>query len=244
MNRPAVSIAPVFRAVLVALLALAPTQALAGDAATLEFTGFSKDGRYIAFAEYGVWDGSGFPWAKITFVDVVENDWVGQPLTESIEDIEGEIIPSALRRARWACRDRYERLGIRAGNLGTKLVMTAQQDLATDDEGPVQSARSFEVDGRSYTLILDQIPTGEESWMGPPRKLKLTLSDEAGSTRKVLQEDRSLPKNRAGAFAYSIEEAYLYDGRYLAVFLSIGLPGFEGPDTRYMAITGTLDIPR
>ncbi|MBW2256923.1 MAG: DUF2259 domain-containing protein [Deltaproteobacteria bacterium] len=237
------SITPLLLAIFLALLPLAaPAEALGGDSATLEFTGFSKDGRYIAFAEHGIGDGSGLPWAKITFVDVVENDWVGAPHQEHVEEMDTDNPRSPLRAARWACRDRYERLAIRAGNQGTKLEMTEQRDLATDSESPVQSTRSFEVDGHRYTLILDQIPLEGGGWHLPPRKLKLTLADEGRATQKVLQEDRKLPESRSGAYGYRIHEAYLYDDRFLAVFLSVGLPGFEGPDTRYMAITGTLEM--
>jgi len=220
---------------LVALPLTMPVPALAGDAATLEFTGFSQDGRYIAFAEHGVWDGSGFPWARITFVDVEKNDWVGTPHLESVEEGPGD----PLRAARWACRDRYERLGIRAGNQGSSLALTEDEHFETPTGGTV-SSQSFEVKGHHYALILEQIPVEGGDWDMRPHKLKLTLSDVDRGTRKILQEDRKLPESRSGAFAYAIDSAWLYDDHYLAVFLSIGLPGFEGPDTRYMAITGTL----
>jgi len=33
------------------------------------------------------------------------------------------------------------------------------------------------------------------------------------------------------------------DGKYLAVFVSVIPPGFEGPDVRYMVVTRTLNWP-
>ncbi|TIL61031.1 MAG: hypothetical protein E5Y89_28055, partial [Mesorhizobium sp.] len=36
----------------------------AGDVAELEILGFSKDGGVFAFEEYGVQDGSGYPYAS------------------------------------------------------------------------------------------------------------------------------------------------------------------------------------
>jgi hypothetical protein len=41
-----------------------PLVAQAGDAAKLDILGFSKDGGVFAFEEYGVQDGSGFPYAN------------------------------------------------------------------------------------------------------------------------------------------------------------------------------------
>ncbi len=48
----------------------------AGDAATFLSVGCSEDFRYYAFAQYGVQDGSGFPYAELYIVDVPENNFV------------------------------------------------------------------------------------------------------------------------------------------------------------------------
>ena len=50
-------------------LCLASTLARA-DA--LEVLGWSPDGRYVALIEHGIYDGSGFPWASLTVLDVVK----------------------------------------------------------------------------------------------------------------------------------------------------------------------------
>ena len=55
-----------------ALQSLAPwpaASARAGDVAELEILGFSDDGGVFAFEEYGVQDGSGFPYANRYYID-------------------------------------------------------------------------------------------------------------------------------------------------------------------------------
>ena len=54
-----------------ALLLAAP--AVAGDRALADFIGFSEDGRYFAFEEYGVQDGSGFPYSTIYVIDLTDD---------------------------------------------------------------------------------------------------------------------------------------------------------------------------
>ncbi|MER3444496.1 MAG: hypothetical protein C4333_10405, partial [Meiothermus sp.] len=66
----------VLRAGLVlAVLALAAgaPRAVAGDAAGLEFLGFSRDASHLAFEQYGIRDGSGFPYSEVFLVDVARN---------------------------------------------------------------------------------------------------------------------------------------------------------------------------
>ena len=66
-------------AALLATLPVAP--GFAGDAAQLEILGFSKDGGVFAFEEYGVQDGSGFPYANRYYIDTTTDTFVkGTPV--------------------------------------------------------------------------------------------------------------------------------------------------------------------
>lgn len=67
-------------------LALAATPSMAGDYAERALLGFSPDGHYCAFEEYGVQDGSGFPYSNIFLIDTATDDWVaGTPIRVLIE---------------------------------------------------------------------------------------------------------------------------------------------------------------
>eukprot|EP01036_Dinobryon_divergens_P042760 gene42760-56842_t len=58
-----------------ALLTLAVVPALAGDRALIDFIGYSEDGQYFAFEEYGIGDGSGAPYSHIFIVDLAADAW-------------------------------------------------------------------------------------------------------------------------------------------------------------------------
>ncbi len=47
----------------------------AGDFAKREIHGFSIDGQLFAFEEYGVQDGSGFPYSTIYVIDTSTDQW-------------------------------------------------------------------------------------------------------------------------------------------------------------------------
>lgn len=72
----------------VCLLAqLAAMPASAGDVAELQILGFSKDGGVFAFEEYGVQDGSGFPYANRYYIDTTDDSFLkGTPIRVRLDD--------------------------------------------------------------------------------------------------------------------------------------------------------------
>src|SRR3569623_1757111 len=65
---------------LFALILLTVAPALAGDRALLNVLGYSEDGTYIAFEEFGVLDGSGGYYSHSFVVDLEKDSWVkGSP---------------------------------------------------------------------------------------------------------------------------------------------------------------------
>jgi predicted secreted protein len=71
----------------------------------------------------------------------------------------------------------------------------------------------------------------------PIYRLDLSLKDNKANTKVTLQKDSSLPASRSCPIEYSIQYVYLYES-YIAVFVNTYHIGFEGPDMRYMAVTG------
>ncbi|MHB1110638.1 MAG: DUF2259 domain-containing protein, partial [Devosia sp.] len=72
--------------------ALLATPAVAGDRALIDFIGYSPDGRYFSFEEFGVQDGSGFPYSNIYVVDLPADKWVsGSPFRAQLEDEEATL---------------------------------------------------------------------------------------------------------------------------------------------------------
>jgi predicted secreted protein len=73
---------------LIGLAALAlGGQAIAGDTASLNVLGYSSDGKVFAFEEYGISDGSGFPYSNIFFIDIEKDAFLpGTPIRTRVDD--------------------------------------------------------------------------------------------------------------------------------------------------------------
>lgn len=219
----------------------------AGDIAEFRPLGFSESGRYCAFAQVGIQDGSGFPYADLAVVDVAKNAMVASQHVE-IPDESGGKAEDALRKAI---------AQIKLSRYGIKKEAEPGQDLLwrdTADAGPAEPLRfSFEEPGHGgstegvpyYEVILAETkapapkdePFCEEQ--GGPRLLKLSLvgREETDKSVQVLQEDNRLPKSRACPFGYRVRRLTAYGGG-VVVAVSYQRPGFEGPDTRYLVVTG------
>lgn len=230
------------------LLAFAPA-VFAGDYANLNFIGFSKDGKYLAFEEYGTQDGSGYPYANIYFVDVAKNAYVGKPFKAYIEK---EMATEAAARAKvkTAAAAKMRELKIVQGNTGTHTVskLMNEYDVDNKDKPEGGKVRFAEIIGSmyqrgDYTLSLNQTKTMTKDCEGygdDMFKIELTLKNNEENTVKALQKDATLPPSRGCTINYRIQEVYVYEGQ-IAVFLNMFYIGFEGPDMRFMVVTGKLE---
>jgi predicted secreted protein len=214
-------------------LALFAVVARAGDAANLEFLGFSKDGRYLAFEQYGIQDGSGFAYASVSVVDTTKNLLVKQA-SSLIEREEAKVSQA---RAGLNTSSLLRTYGIVAGNQGRFVGIAPQAP-------NIQGQRSqFIYGGRTHELELlsEFVDVDEKVCVDKIQarlELRLTVSNVAGKPR-TLQKDGVLPASRACARSYEMKSAHIL-GNTLVVFVVVHLPGFEGSDLRWMAITAKL----
>ncbi|MBU1105727.1 MAG: DUF2259 domain-containing protein [Candidatus Riflebacteria bacterium] len=221
----------------------------AGDFAEFRSIGFSESGQYYSFAQIGIHDGSGFPYAELWVIDVLKNEQVATSSIELNDENDEAVgtVEQALKKAIEAAK--LERFSIKSNeNPGSDLLI----HLPTDHSTFTDNVFSLEpgIDGGAsgiaakYKVILDttetkpalkDIPTD----FGPAKMLKLSIAgiEEASGTVQILQEDKRLPKSRAYPLEYSVRQVTTFkDG--LVVIISYTTPGFEGPDVRYMAISG------
>jgi predicted secreted protein len=85
-----------------ALLFQAPARA--GDFAERYILGFSPGGRSFAFEQYGIQDGTGFPYADIFLIDTQTGQWVaGSPFRVLLKDERAQL--------KWARRDAVTKAG-------------------------------------------------------------------------------------------------------------------------------------
>jgi predicted secreted protein len=233
-------------------------QTFAGDYANLRFIGFSGDGKYLAFEEWGEGDPGG--WYSTTyFIDVDNNSFAIAPL--ALTDDENTKSLSALRRkSETLAAKNLRKLKIMPGNQGRMIAAHLLTDWTYDDsfintgEGDKvkfngylnpNSPNQYEF----YELTLKTFPDEKAECNNRTgrgvNKFDLTLnytgSSKEYSYSQILQKDSILPARRNCPYGYRIESVYFYDDDKIAVFLNVFSHGFEGPDMRYMVVTASMD---
>ena len=238
------------RSLAFAIVMLVVTSVYAGDLSTLNFIGFSNDGRYLAFEEYGLQDGSGYPFATIHIIDTTKNAYAAARIDVMVED---EMGAESTARSRVAVKasKKLKQFRIVRGNTGRLVLSHPLTDLTFEGEAGKKAdtlvkfseeVTPYHREG-DYELLLTPIKVtpkdctdyGYDIFM-----LELKLTNNAGEgTSKFLQKDVSLPASRGCVMSYRIQDVYIYKGT-IAVFISFDTPGFEGPDTRFMVTAGKL----
>lgn len=225
-------------------LALAPTAGKAGDYAERNALGFSPDGSHFAFEEYGVEDGSGFPYANIFVIDTATDSWVaGTPIRVRLDD-EGASLGAAraeaLAQARPLLVDRQ---------ITVVPFVAASNPLTETSANP--AAVSFQPRRRgrpntSYHLALAEYelpePDCPDIGFGPFKGFRLTMT-APDTSQRVLVEDRSIPRSRHCPIGYSISEVLTFTGNgppVAVVMINVFSIGFEGPDRRFIAVATQL----
>jgi predicted secreted protein len=217
--------------------------ALAGDYADRAILGFSEDGAYFAFDEYGVQDGSGFPYANVYVIDVAKDSWVeGTPIRVTIED-DGAMLTTARSDAMKKARPILDRLNIIAR--GSHVVDNPATELSADPYAVrFRTNQWFNMVERPWSLKLTRIPMPDSKGcenFDDVAGFRLDLTDPDGGTH-VLNEDKSLPASRTCARDYRISDVVVLPSDSggegsMAVILSLIRQGFEGPDRRFLAVT-------
>lgn len=224
------------------LTAAAIMPASAGDFAERRLIGFSADGGRFAFEEFGIQDGSGFPYANIFVIDTTKDSWVpGTPVRVRLDDEEQGIAPA--RRAA------AEQAAPHLADIDQPGTLLASNPITESGRDPYKIAfkrhPALQLDGPDLTLELETIPLEAPGNDDPDYKthgFRLVLKTEDGEM--VLHEDKALPTSRGTALDYRINDVVMLQpfGRpaTLVVLVQVLTRGFEGPDGRYLAVTAQL----
>lgn len=224
-------------------VALLAGPALAGDRALLEVIGYSEDGRYFAFEQFGVQDGAGFAYSHIFVVDLVSDSWVDGTPVRIQADSEDTTLATIRDSARQQAADELETLEI----------ATPAETLALLGDGvPGADGQSLRfglpgyglADARGdYQLELETFATTgplpcQEWFSTEPLGFGLALVD-AGQTTP-LHADDSLPESRGCPQAYRIYGVVVpFNAQDLTAgvaLIAVYPGGFEGPDRRFVAV--------
>jgi predicted secreted protein len=229
-------------AISLALLLGGAGTALAGDRALLDLIGFSADGRHFAFEEYGVQDGSGFPYANIYVLDLRADAWVrGTPVRVRLDD-EAAALATARAAAATQAAGVLDALGI---DTPADLVAINGDGELTDGATLAFGRPGFTpntVEG-VYRLRLDTFPAAAPTpcadYSGTePLGLALTLTGP-DSAREIFR-DTTLPASRGCPVAYRLygvvaPQHATPPAAHVAIIATYPF-GFEGPDRRFIAI--------
>lgn len=234
-----------FAPLIVSLCFLATANA--GDLAELRVIGFSPKGEYFAFEQYGIHDGSGFPYSEIFIIDTASDSWVkGTPIRVEMEDESASQSTARELSAR------------QVASLLTQFdVSQPGHSAEKDDKGTgrftvkIGEANSVNAqEAHSYLLDLNQWEIKEtrcQQYGVTPKLFRLFITSEGESqSTRILHEDSTLPRSRGCPVGYEIHEVLSSSAegekpKAIAVILSVSLPGHEGPNRRFLAITSRLD---
>lgn len=228
-------------------LALFAAPVLAADLAALQTIGFSADGGIFAFEEYGVQDGSGFPYSNIYVIDTKNDRFVaGTPIRQRIED-ESASLGSVRAQSFKAASSLIAQYRL-TDNPG---LLAAYNPVTETGDGRTLTYRAYAVlppVGGPYTLALDTIPlpaAGSCKDLAPDTKgFRLSFRQEDGrpSTRLLHQDDR-LPESRGCTTDYRIGAVAVHHplgGPAVHVaMVQVIRYGFEGSDGRWIAVPAT-----
>lgn len=238
----------ILRKAAVALLAslLATAGASAGDFSTFQTLGFSPDGKVYAFEEFGVQDGSGFPYSTVYFIDTEKDAYLpGTPIRSRIDDEEAD-----LAKARAESRDKAKSLIEQykvLSNPGLLAAFNPMGEAGVDRKRIEYFQHAIEpMVGGSYALALEDIAldmTDKCRDLAPDgvKGFRLTLAKRDGAAADtVVHEDTRVPESRNCPHSYQISGAITFnplgaDPVHVALVLVRSF-GFEGSDGRWIAV--------
>ena len=106
----------------------------AGDAASFDDIGFSEDGKYYLFGQYGKTDKTYEPWAEIYTVDVAANDFVKGEVFKSRDsslDISGK---NAYENLKAKCNWKISKYNAKPAGVGTLLYLRESETKSPTEE--------------------------------------------------------------------------------------------------------------
>jgi predicted secreted protein len=228
------------------LFALCAGPALAGDRAVAGFIGYSGDGRYFAFEEFGVQDGSGFAYSRIYIVDLPADEWVaGSPYEATADDANWDR-PLHEVRAEAMAKAAPKLEALQIVEPAEVLVMLGDGVRGEDGKAMAFANPSWGPPGSTedaeFRLSLETFPADSPqdclAYIGE-KGLGYALTYEANGTTVELHRDNGMLPNSRGCPVdyrlYAVLERFQSGGDRVAI-ISVYPFGFEGPDRRFLAV--------
>lgn len=217
----------------------------AADNAERAIIGFSPDGRYFAFEQYGVQDGSGFPYSEIFLVDLDTNDWVKDSPVREILQSETALVRAARAKAAKSAGALLKKF--RTAEPG-ELLASQPPTEASDDRHRLSFdayyASRSQQPGDAYALRLELVPfaapDGCYAEDGKQMGFRLAIAGKGSEAATEIYRDRSIPASRHCPRDYDIADVIAYRspsaGERHVALIGVYTPGFEGLNRRFLAV--------
>ncbi|MBD3278836.1 MAG: DUF2259 domain-containing protein [Candidatus Aegiribacteria sp.] len=221
----------------------------------VNFLGFTEDGGFAAVEQYWIADGSGFPGAEITVMNVEDNTVLKNFRIQWTEEMMYSDEPTALPEdgvnpalvlAREQSAYLLDSLGISRRSRCVHCVSHPLTDTGVD---PLRVSFATWVAspmymGPEYTVEIDNhvtpLPNPPEwlSMFDTPVLLEVSVHDDQGS-RILHYSEEAFMEGFEYVSNYRIRDVYVQDGR-MVLILNTTEPGFEGPDGLFRMVTGNI----
>ncbi len=223
-------------------LMLVAGPAIAGDSAHFNALGYSQDGRYFAFEQFGIQDGSGFPYADIFLIDLETDTFAGGSPFRVRIDTEMTLVGEARAQVLEEAGASLAELDISRPAL--PLVLRGDGELAGEGLSIVYGIPSYGLDQKrgEYALSLDifKAPSGQDCEFFEGGPMGFALYRETGEGREQLHRDKRVPASRNCVITYKFYGVFnpfeSWDNNDTVAVLSVWSHGFEGPDRRFIAL--------
>jgi predicted secreted protein len=224
------------------VLLMAAGNASAGDTSSLNVLGYSPDGKVFGFEEYGIADGSGFPYANVFLIDIAADKFLpGTPIRVQVE--EDAPLSQVRKTARAKAAPLLEKYRLE-DNPGVIVAYNPPSELDSDPYRlRFKSFVSAPPHGYTNALALKvkdfPVPASCSGFADSYKGFTLTLTEHEGRPgATVVHDDKGVPASRLCPLDYSIGavvSSEIREGTMIAMIL-VHSYGFEGPDRRWIAV--------
>lgn len=222
------------RGILAIILCVTALWAFAGDAAVFQNLGFSPDGKYFMFAQYGVSEGSSLPYAELFTVNVAANRFVFGGVKKSIAKIAvepGTDGRGALFNLLSEALPAKKKHGIDHAFTGRLLYIL----LDGAEPKPELEFRDFQT-ARKYKVTLIQSSTGSGTDVKSSFHLLVTIEESSGQTASYTVGLAGYWREKVKR--YRVKQILLApDGRSLVFAMEKEEVDSSGSNIRYMVET-------
>ncbi|MEM8838764.1 MAG: DUF2259 domain-containing protein [Pseudomonadota bacterium] len=231
---------------------LAVLPARSGYVSELNIIGFTENGSVFVYEEYGVQDGSGFPFARRHYIDTATDSYLpGMPIRVLLNDETRTV-----KEARFVARQEAESLtGLRdldlIGNPGSQRAFNPVSEVNSDPHRVVFYPETvFRLRAKPLVLRLSEkrFPAPEMCSFATDqiRGFDLFLINEFdGGGERALNEDLRVPESRGCALGYKIGGVQVYypegEKPVLIALIIVERVGFEGSDFHWLAVAARPD---